>query len=429
LLRFHVSVGNTLLASVAFTDAANPGRAPMPARRLATLAVAVLVFPAIAHGLATVTATTITASTTWRPTGVAADDTVLVQPAGAPTLTISGGATLTIQPGTVVLFAAGCSLVMGAGTAGSLAAVGTIAQPIEFSSSNGLPGGWSGLDFTDASDLGGATSTLSRCLIRRGGSAGYQGRMTLTNGLALSDCTISDYTHQGLILNNSTPAASGCTFHSDFGTFPVSGYAPTLFPVVSTSTFLPRADGRFNGIQVYGSTLDVDVTLARPSAGVCYITDGNPIVLSAATGPILQIANFTCLKFKQGACLQVLPSSTGGLKAKGVVFTSSLDDTLGDTDGDFIGAPGGVAGGWRGLRIEGAATPAQTIVDSCIIRNGGEIDGAGVLVRNAEPTLTRCLIEIHQGVGLRVDGSSTAANITGNTLRQSSNWRISAPMA
>src|SRR5262249_39445341 len=36
---------------------------------------------------------------------------------------------------------------------------------------------------------------------------------------------------------------------------------------------------------------------------------------------------------------------------------------------------------------------------------------------------------IHQGVGLRVDGSSTAANITGNTLRQSSNWRISAPMA
>ena len=58
------------------------------------------------------------------------------------------------------------------------------------------------------------------------------------------------------------------------------------------------------------------------------IGDGAPFLVQGAAGPVLTIADLTVIKFQPGDYLQIPVSNTGGLRAKGVVFTSSQDDTL-----------------------------------------------------------------------------------------------------
>src|SRR6187399_835138 len=74
----------------------------------------------------TISTGTISANTTWGPTGSPADTKYLV----TVDVTVQSNAVLTIQPGTTVCFASGKFLKIGGATPGSLIADGTGASPI-----------------------------------------------------------------------------------------------------------------------------------------------------------------------------------------------------------------------------------------------------------------------------------------------------------
>jgi nitrous oxidase accessory protein NosD len=321
------------------------------------------------HAITHITTATMPTSATWGPSGSPADNEYWVEPASGTTFTVPSGLTLTIQPGTTVRLAGGVSLIVD----GSLSATGTAPSPMLF-------------DVTPpAAQWGGIT-------------------VTTAGSLSLDGCTIQD-----------------------FGTYPVQGTIPQVAGVFAANTFVARADGRFNAIQLHGSqqaTVTTSVTLSRPAPGFCYITDSGALVIAGAAGPVLTIADGTVIKFTPGNYLLVALNDIGGLRARGVVFTSSQDDTLGDTNGN--GPTMGAPNQWRNLRFQAGTLAPQTVVDSCTIRYAGDTDGYGVLVSSAEPTLTRCVIERNQGIGLYVSGSSSAQQISGNLLRNSTTWELSA---
>ena len=397
-------------------------------RRIVVLAITGLLSVAAtsAHASTLITATSITTNTTWGPTGSPADSSYLINPTGVQALTILSGATLTIQPGTTLYFAVGKGLQVGGATAGSFIALGTPTERILFSSSNGTRGGWTSLDFADYSDLSGAASSLAYCTIKGGGAGGYQVRVTNSNGVTLSNCDIAEHTNIGLVLNNAKPVVSQCAFRDrDAATYAFSGAIGDIASLFGQSTCLPRPDGKYNAALIVGGTVSTSVTLSRPPAGFCYITDGGALEVRGASNPVLTIADGTLVKMVSGQYLRMGYSGAGGLRAKGVVFTSSQDDTLGDTNGN--GASTGAANQWRNLRFEGGTLAGQTVLDSCVVRFGGDTDGYGVLVQGSQPTLTRCVIDRNLGYGLRVEGTSTGLEISGNVLRGNSTYEISAP--
>src|SRR5204863_266707 len=102
------------------------------------------------------------------------------------------------------------SLVVG----GSLIAVGNATSPVVFTSSDNVSGHWSGIDF-----LAGATGTLTECVIRDGGSGGFQIRETNPGGVTLTSCVIAGHTNKGLVLSNASGSVTGCQFR-DFGRYP-----------------------------------------------------------------------------------------------------------------------------------------------------------------------------------------------------------------
>src|SRR5262249_15534202 len=111
--------------------------------------------------------------------------------------------------------------------------------------------------------------------------------------------------------------------------------------------------------------------------------------------------------------------------------TSWQDDTLGDTDGG--GASVGAPGQWQGLSLEQGTLAAQTGLDGCEGRDGGAgpafVVRQGGLVRGSQPTIWHCVIRNNQDFGLRLEQSATGAQITGNLLRNSTTWELSAPLA
>src|SRR5262249_59070041 len=158
-------------------------------------------------------------------------------PPSGSTFTIPAGITLTIQPGTVVRLKGGISLIVN----GTLSASGTAPDPMVFDS---LSTQWGGIN------------------------------VATTGTISLSGCTIQN-----------------------FGTWPVYGTVPQVASLFGANAFVPRADGKFNAIRIRGSTISASVTLTRPDPGFCYITDGFPLLVSGAGGPVLTIADLTMIKF------------------------------------------------------------------------------------------------------------------------------------
>jgi hypothetical protein len=110
--------------------------------------------------------------------------------------TISVTAGLTLQPGTTVRCQAGAMLLIE--SAGSLNAVGTVADPITFTGATAARGFWSGISF-----LGGSSSnTLGHMVIEYAGQADGGG-LTLFGDSApvsasISDCTLRHCAGYGL---------------------------------------------------------------------------------------------------------------------------------------------------------------------------------------------------------------------------------------
>ncbi|MEQ1833864.1 MAG: right-handed parallel beta-helix repeat-containing protein [Candidatus Eisenbacteria bacterium] len=317
-----------------------------------------------------ITSNSLAASATWGPSGTIVDTEFWIEPPTGVVFTIPAATSLTIQPGTLVRIKGGVSIVVN----GTLNASGTQLSPTTFDVTPSFTQ-WGGFELATT-----AAFTLSGCNVQA------------------------------------------------FGTYPVHGTIPQVASVFSTNVFVPRADGHFNAIWLRGSTLTASITLTAPGPDFCYVTsNSDAFEIAGAGAPVLTIADRTVIKFGASTYLRTGTSGVaGGLRAKGVVFTSTLDDTLGDTTNNGLGS--GAPNQWQNLRFESGTLDASTVLDSCIVRFGGNPDDYGVLVADAQPTITRCVIRDNQGYGLRLQGNSTGALITSNLLRDNTSFEISATL-
>jgi hypothetical protein len=121
-----------------------------------------------------------------------------------------GGARLTIEKGLTLRFAEGTGIdVGGYYTGGELWAEGSYPDSvITFTSLNGLPGGWNGINFNGWSSYGESYSILRNCLIEKGNQ--YNIGAQSTSQPNVQNCTITNSLHKGIDLGYASPSFTDC---------------------------------------------------------------------------------------------------------------------------------------------------------------------------------------------------------------------------
>jgi RHS repeat-associated protein len=196
------------------------------------VAIAALLLAQVAPALAaTHVSANITVNTTWTSAG----SPYIIDPSSG--IQVTNGATLTMLPGVVVKFQASHLAKLNF-AGGSLNAVGTQANPVVFTSieddlvggdsngdgaSVGLPGDWTGLQFSNATPNLGLSSTMSNVVVRYGGygssptnaAVWISGPSTPFPSLTASHATITNNQQAGindggtLVLSDSTIQNNG----------------------------------------------------------------------------------------------------------------------------------------------------------------------------------------------------------------------------
>lgn len=344
---------------------------------------------------------------------------------------------LTIGNSSVLKFRGGARLLTGSGGANG----GLIARGVIFTSasddtlgdtdgggpSSGAAGQWEGILLESATID--ASTVLDSCQVRFAGQTNNVGIRITSCEPTITRSVIRNNSVYGLRVNGSSVTAGGVTNNllRDNGTYEISAVPRAMEHLVPFNQIVPSSDGRYNGYEVVAGTVTVSALMPTPQAGFCYITEADDIDIGLEPNdPVLTIGTRTVIKFRAGARLLTgSGGANGGLIAKGVVFTSSLDDTVGDSDGN--GASSGAAGQWEGILLESATIDPSTSLDSCVIRFAGQTNSVGVRITSCEPTITRCVIRNNSVYGLRVNGATTTAgSVTNNLLRANGTYEISA---
>jgi hypothetical protein len=361
--------------------------------------------------------TTITANTTWGPSGSPPDSVYLIQ----VDVTIQSSARLTIQPGTTLRFAQNKRLQIASGTPGSLSAIGTAAEPITFTGDVAAPGYWDGLLFKDFSDGGGASSELSHCLIECGGGpdTGALVRCEYTTTPVMADCILRHSSNRGLYLRTSSLTVTGSTIEDCAG-YPVDLPPTTVGPIVRSNTIVPNQAGTFNAILVQAGAIDTSVTWPTPAAGLCYlIVEDADISIQGTADPVLTLLPGTVVKSRGTTMLNVgtYNGENGGLRATGVLFTSAYDDTVCDATGNGPTSP--APGDWQNVTFWERAVDSESVLDDSVFRYGGIPDGnthGVVAIRGSQPTVARCLLD-RNDYSLGVESADQQPFVTQCTIR------------
>jgi hypothetical protein len=252
------------------------------------------------------------------------------------TLVVPQGRRLLIQPGARLVFEEGAALEVH----GGLYACGTERKPVTFTSEEGQPGSWPGIQFHNAED----DSTLSHVLIQFAGD-------------------------RALYLERSTPVLVDVKIDNSSG-----------FPISTDGNILPdlRAgidlDGNpFNGVEIRSGTLSEE-SVDWPNQGFVYVVSG-PLEVSADT--TLAIEPEVVVKFWRA------PGSDppgmlvrGLLKADGVQFTSvydSRDEVGGATYREALDPS---PGDWAGIGFYESSS--KSYLHRCVVQYAGQQGGRSV---------------------------------------------------
>jgi parallel beta-helix repeat protein len=112
---------------------------------------------------------------------------------------------LTINTGAILKFKANAWLSFGSSNNATLNAVGTLEEPITFTSAatTPAPGAWAGLFFADNTT---ANTMLKHCIVEYGGKDNDRANVTITNvnGITLENCTIRHSSGYGIFIWESS---------------------------------------------------------------------------------------------------------------------------------------------------------------------------------------------------------------------------------
>ena len=303
-------------------------------------------------------------------------------------LIVPAGVTLTVEPGAVVMGGGGDELQVR----GHLAALGTVSQPITFTSETDTgPSQWSGLVFD------GGTGALRHATVRYGGgvgnSAGVRGNVVVSGVLggqvsiessqvlSESAATATDY---GLYIRDSHVVVSGTAFSANGNTnadyvLYATGDSTTL--TIANSVFqddrgaaegygarveaghlhrVQMAGNTFNGsgrnrrVLIAGGALVASAVLTPQTALQGYVLGSN---LTVSPGMMLSVAPGVTVMGRDATKLHVLGRLEAlGTAARPITFTSEADT--------------GPAG-WSGLVFDGGAGELR----HATVRYGGDPDG------------------------------------------------------
>ncbi|MBT3800924.1 MAG: hypothetical protein HOG05_07220 [Bacteroidetes bacterium] len=253
------------------------------------------------------------------------------------------GAILTIEPGVIVKFKEGAQIEVGSSSTGSaIIAIGTVDQPILFTSNAAIPsaGDWDAIFFHSGTA---STTLLTYCNFEYGGGySAYSGIIDLDEAeISMENCTIKHSAAYGIVMDAQ----------SKFKSFTNNAISNTVNHVIQLYPNAAHTIGLGNvftstnpsiGILVKAATYNLaEETWLKQT--VSYIIDGT-MYLQSNAGSILNIQEGNTIAFTNGSQIEVGSSSStyGTLKAIGTVanpilFTSSATSkTIGDWDGIFL---------------------------------------------------------------------------------------------
>ncbi len=121
----------------------------------------------LAHAQTFVPGGVISTDTTWGPAGspYILEGDLFVYGSALPVLTVEAGVEVRSQAG--VTLHVGYSAGVHSAYRGELDVQGTAMDPVLFTADNGMSGGWEGIQFNDASDYLGSSSSLEHCVIEK----------------------------------------------------------------------------------------------------------------------------------------------------------------------------------------------------------------------------------------------------------------------
>ncbi len=304
---------------------------------------------------------------------------------------------LVIEAGTTIKFNEGAYLVIGAGTYGSLTAIGTLEKPITFTSNANIPsaGDWRGLEFWEKNAK---TSSLAFCTIEYSGNADGYGAAVYVYDTEVSivSCTIRKSETNGVFNQYGTFKLFELNTISDCGDFPISAPVWTIHTITSTNILSGK------GVYVNNNSLtELDVTWHLLT--VPYLLDW----IEVNENSTLTIEPGCTLMFKADGGLIVGNGSYGKLVAEGtallpITFTSSATTPS--------------SGDWRGIEMW-ENTSNGTIFSNCKIHYGGSNTGYGANIyaydNGSNVTVQNSEIAYSEGCGISSPYSTpTIENIT-----------------
>ncbi|MCB2211059.1 T9SS type A sorting domain-containing protein [bacterium] len=317
---------------------------------------------------------------------------------------------MTIAPGNTFQFTDGTGIQFGTfgDRPGELYAVGTLSEPIKFTSSSGVTGGWNGLLFGNGSDHNEAQSTMEYCVVEYAGQEGW----------GFPAGIISDDTFQPTISNSAIRNNDGYAVFFDGKAF-----ATMTDNIITGNTI--------NAIGVSGHTIDYDLTWLVNDApyhvlGDIYVWDYS----SATAAPRVTVEPGTTILFAETFGLDIgnISDRWGELYAIG---TESNPITF--------GAINGMPGGWGGIQFNSGSdhSNANSVLDYCELMHGGHPrwNGAEATVSSFstdEPSISRSTfsessvypVYIHSDAGLTlinneyVDNAIEAIAFEGRTFTE-----------
>ena len=360
-------------------------------------------------------------------------------------MTVSGAGSpiLTIEPGVEVRFNNGQGMTIGEVSPGGLIAVGTVEQPIRFTSNAATvtTGYWRGL-YVNGQAL---TSTrISNAVVEGGGNSNEGGVVVNGGAPVLQSVTLRKNRSSGVRVNGGAPAMDRVTADgNEYGAVSVYGGTPTVRDSVLRGT----TGGDALGLDVHGGTVTVrdttivgnagaamalyagavlegltgltvtgngaDVVRYRSSSiassetwksfGLPYVVD-SWVTVSGAGSPILTIEPGVEVRFNNGQGMTIGEVSPGGLIAVGTVeqpirFTSNAATVT--------------TGYWRGLYVNGQAL-TSTRISNAVVEGGGNSNEGGVVVNGGAPVLQSVTFQKNRGSGIRVNGGTPV--ITGCSI-------------
>ena len=335
----------------------------------------------------------ITTSTTWTLT----ESPYVV--CGTYVPTVAQGVTLTIEPGVEVQFEANGRLNVG----GTLAATGSVTQPITFTGVIKSPGSWQGLTIAGSGGTHSRGSVLSYVTIEYGGvGSGNSANLMLdTAEVTISHSIFRHGAKHGLhAWTNVVAHIADSSFLDNGPTNP--GYA-VLFTdgrLNSRLTGLSAASNGVNAVGLGGNAL-LQGNHLWAEMGLPYVVVGGLTVARDAT---LTIEPGVEVQFEHFEGLDVAGRlNATGLPARPITFTGTTRSP----------------GWWNGISINGAGdTPATALFDYATVEYGGS-SSANLYVIGGQTAFHHGTIRFSGRDGVKTNGATRvtldASQIVSNT--------------